>query len=233
MLKNLAIENRKTIHTLFNKRLVFSPQTRYIGEKINSVGKTDEPVQKNGSEFQIPINDKYMYDHLIKNNTFSKAQTDKLLTTFEKYMNLAMAERIKNENMTTREDLLNVIQVKTNAFNKIENEIILKDLEKLKDYKQELARMNSDLEKLEKNFNMEIRKCNGSFKLDLSLEKGRIKEINANQELKIKDIDTKLSEEINNINTKIESNKTQLVQWMYTMVFAALGIVLAFFRLLN
>jgi len=76
-------------------------------------------------------------------------------------------------------------------------------------------------------------KCNGAFKLDLSLEKGRIKEINSNQELKIKDIDTKLSEEINNINTKIEANKTQLIQWMYTIVFAAIGIILAFFRLIS
>ena len=49
----------------------------------------------------------------------------------------------------------------------------------------------------------------------------------------IKDIDTKLSEEINNINTKIEANKTQLIQWMYTIVFAAIGIILAFFRLIS
>ncbi|KAL6929634.1 hypothetical protein ACO0SA_001037 [Hanseniaspora valbyensis] len=148
-------------------------------------------------------------------------------------MDLVVKERIKKENLTTREELMKIIQIKTNDFNKAENEIIMDHLEKIKNYKQELITINSDLEKLQKNFNMEIRKCSGSFKLDLSLEKGRIKEINANQELKIKDIDTKLSEEINNINTKIEGNKTQLVQWMYTMVFAALGIVLAFFRLLN
>ncbi|XBW34823.1 hypothetical protein QEN19_000389 [Hanseniaspora menglaensis] len=193
----------------------------------NSINTKTEELRVN------PINEQYIYEQLLENKTFTKAQANKLLSTFQKNMNLVIQERIKKEQLTTREELMKVVQIKTNAFNKIENEIIMSHLEKIKDYKQELTTISSDLEKLQKNLNMEIRKCNGAFKLDLSLEKGRIKEINANQELKIKDIDTKLSEEINTINAKIEGNKTQLMQWMYTMVFAALGIVLAFFRLLN
>ncbi len=64
---------------------------------------------------------------------------------------------------------------------KSENKIIIDHLDKIKEYKQEIISLTSDLEKLQKNFNMEIRKCNGAFKLDLSLEKVELKRINSNQ----------------------------------------------------
>lgn len=213
------------------KNINIKLQVRTLTEAVGQEAK-----ENRGSSVSLgasTMNEQYIYDQLIGQNTFNKDQATKILNTFNKNMNSVVEERIIKENLVTREELMKIIQMKTNEFNRTENDIIIAHLEKIKDYKQELITISSDLEKLQKNFNMEIRKCNGSFKLDLSLEKGRIKEINANQELKIKDMDTKLSEEINNINTKIEGNKTQLVQWMYTMVFAALGIVLAFFRLLN
>ncbi|SGZ40430.1 uncharacterized protein HGUI_02630 [Hanseniaspora guilliermondii] len=179
------------------------------------------------------MNEQYIADQLLKDQVFNKEQVDRLFEVFKKNMGAVTKKRIEKENLATREEIIKMIQIKTNSFNKIENEIIIDHLDKIKEYKQEIISLTSDLEKLQKNFNMEIRKCNGAFKLDLSLEKGRIKEINSLQELKIKDIDTKLSEEINNINTKIEANKTQLIQWMYTIVFAAIGIILAFFRLIS
>ncbi|CAI8493826.1 unnamed protein product [Hanseniaspora opuntiae] len=179
------------------------------------------------------MNEQYIADQLVKDRVFNKDQVDRLFKVFKKNMGAVTKKRIEKENLATREEIIKMIQIKTNSFNKIENEIIIDHLDKIKEYKQEIISLTSDLEKLQKSFNMEIRKCNGAFKLDLSLEKGRIKEINSLQELKIKDIDTKLSEEINNINTKIEANKTQLIQWMYTIVFAAIGIILAFFRLIS
>ena len=232
-MQRLLVANKNITRSILNTRNINTFQVRYITENTNPTTlstQIDKKLNPYGSNI---MNEQYIYEQLTRNNIFNKDQVHKLLKTFDKSMDLVVKERIKKENLTTREELMKIIQIKTNDFNKAENEIIMDHLEKIKNYKQELITINSDLEKLQKNFNMEIRKCSGSFKLDLSLEKGRIKEINANQELKIKDIDTKLSEEINNINTKIEGNKTQLVQWMYTMVFAALGIVLAFFRLLN
>ncbi|KAF0268378.1 hypothetical protein FOG51_01207 [Hanseniaspora uvarum] len=215
-------------------RLARLPKYRH---KINRLYSLQQDVPKNsninGFLEGSNMNEQYIADQLIKDQIFSKEQVDRLFKVYKKNMGAVTKKRIEKENLATREEIIKMIQIKTNSFNKIENEIIIDHLDKIKEYKQEIISLTSDLEKLQKNFNMEIRKCNGAFKLDLSLEKGRIKEINSNQELKIKDIDTKLSEEINNINTKIEANKTQLIQWMYTIVFAAIGIILAFFRLIS
>lgn len=95
------------------------------------------------------MNEQYIADQLVKDQVFNKDQVDRLFKVFKRTW-VQLLKRIEKENLATREEIIKMIQIKTNSFNKIENEIIIDHLDKIKEYKQEIISLTSDLEKLQK-----------------------------------------------------------------------------------
>jgi hypothetical protein len=98
-------------------------------------------------------------------------------------------------------------------------------------FKNELHRIQTELDKLKIRIQEDLRSMQSEVRLELSLEKGRLRDEQSSQQLKIKEAESSMDEQVSNLKTQMETIKWEMFKTLIPLFCAsgALFFSISFF----